>query len=329
MTLLTNNTTVNRWRYLAASFGAIGINYGMALYPLVPSLEGLEIFVAVVELGSLSKAASLYGISQPSASERLVTLERVLKLTLLDRTSHGSTATKSGLVIYEQAKKVLAAAEALMLSAIEVSGSQAQRLRVSASYSIAEYLLPQWLDKLRLVDLGVMPELTVLNSARVVESVLASGDLGFIESSSDHSDLERIAVGEDELWIVVAPQHGWARLTRPLLPVEVSRGPLILRERGSGTREIFEEAMARLGLADLNVKAEMGSTAMIKSALAYSASAGVLSRLAVIQEVERSELVHIDVEGLDLRRSLYAIWSKKRGISPIERELLLIAIRGG
>ena len=240
MTLLTNNTTTNRLRYLAAAFGAIGIDYGMALYPLVPSLEGLEIFVAVVELGSLSKAASLYGISQPSASERLVTLERVLKLTLLDRTSHGSTATKSGLVIYEQAKKVLAAAEVLMLSAIEASGSQAQRLRVSASYSIAEYLLPQWLDKLRLVDLGVMPELTVANSAKVVESVLATGDLGFIESSSNHTDLERIAVGGDELWIVVAPHHGWARLNRALSPLEVSRGPLILRERGSGTREIFD-----------------------------------------------------------------------------------------
>jgi DNA-binding transcriptional LysR family regulator len=100
-----------------------------------------------------------------------------------------------------------------------------------------------------------------------------------------------------------------------------------LRERGSGTREIFEEAMARLGLTDLSVKAEMGSTAMIKSALAYSASAGVLSRLAVFHEVERSELVHVEVEGLDLSRSLYAIWSKRRGISAIERELLRTAIR--
>ena len=160
-----------------------------------------------------------------------------------------------------------------------------------------------------------------------MESVLATGDLGFIESSSNHTDLERIAVGGDELWIVVAPHHGWARLNRALSPLEVSRGPLILRERGSGTREIFEEAMARLGLTDLSVKAEMGSTAMIKSALAYSASAGVLSRLAVFQEVERSELVHVEVEGLDLSRSLYAIWSKQRGISAIERELLRIAIR--
>ena len=298
----------------------------MALYPLVPSLEGLEIFVAVVELGSLSKAASLYGISQPSASERIITLERILKVTLLDRTSHGSTATKSGLIIYNQAKKVLAAAESLMLSAVEISGSMAQRLRVLASYSIAEYLLPQWLDKLRLADHGILPELTVANSAKVIESVLSTGELGFIESSSTHADLERISVGQDELWVVVAPNHGWARLNRPLLPSEVARGPLILRERGSGTREVFEEAMAHLGLNELSIKAEMGSTAMIKSALFYSASAGVLSRLAVAQEVERSELVHVKVEGLDLSRSLYAVWSKKRGISAAERELLRIAI---
>ncbi len=300
----------------------------MALYPLVPSLEGLEIFVAVVELGSLSKAASLYGISQPSASERLVVLERVLKLTLLERTPHGSVATKSGMIIYEQAKRVLAAAEALMASAIDISGSQAQRLRVSASYSIAEYLLPQWLGKLRLSDLGVMPELTVANSTKVIESVLASGDLGFIESSSIHQDLERIAVGEDELWLVVPPHHRWARLTRPLTPQEVAECPLILRERGSGTREIFEEAMRSFGIDELRVKAEMGSTAMIKSALTYSSSAAVLSRLAVKQEVERSELTHVYIDGLDLTRSLYAIWSKKRGISAIERELLRVAIKG-
>lgn len=295
----------------------------MPLAPLAPSLESLELFISVVDLGSVSKAAEVHGISQPSASARLIELEKLTQTQLLLRTSHGSSVTKDGIEIYKHAKRTIESAQELMRCARELSQHYEGRMRISASYSIAEYLLPKWLEKMQLQYENVVPELSVANSSRVVENVRNESGLGFVESDEIPSDLESMVIGHDELWVVVSPSHPYAA-ARSITPRQLSKGPLIMREKGSGTRECLEKSLGRVGIHSVVAKAELGSTSAIKEAVAASSALAVLSNYAVASEVERGTLAMVRVDGIDLRRSLYAIWSNQSGIGHLERTLLRV-----
>lgn len=297
----------------------------MALAPLAPSLESLELFISVVDMGSVSKAAHLHRISQPSASARIQELEKLCKLQLLERTTQGCLATEAGIEIYHLAKETIKSAENLMSGAQKLRDQSSNRLKINASYTIAEYLIPSWLAILRKDRDTLIPDLLVANSYQVIHNVLQSGDLGFIESEDSHEELEKAVVGSDELWVLIGPKHPWAKLRRPVTAEKLASSPLILRERGSGTRSVFESRMRKAGFDKLQVEAEIGSTSAIKSTLSLSKSATVLSKLAVKTEVAQGTLIRVEVSGLQLTRTLYAVWSRAKGVSYAERELIKVA----
>lgn len=301
----------------------------MALAPLAPSLESLELFISVVDMGSVSKAAHLHHISQPSASARIQELEKLCKLQLLERTTQGCLATEAGIEIYHLAKETIKSAENLMSGAQKLRDQTSNRLKINASYTIAEYLIPNWLAILRKDRNTLIPDLLVANSYQVIQNVLQSGDLGFIESEDSHEELEKAEVGTDELWVLIGPKHPWAKLRRPVSVEKLANSPLILRERGSGTRSVFESRMKKAGYDQLQLEAEIGSTSAIKSTLSLSKSATVLSKLAVKTEVAQGTLIRVEVSGLQLTRTLYAVWSRAKGVSYAERELIKVASKTG
>jgi len=118
----------------------------MPLAPTTPELAALDLFVSVVELGSLSKAAAAHGIAQPSASSRVRYLEQQVGLTLLERTPSGSTPTAAGSLVAGWAEQVLRAASELNAGVDALKARRSGRLRIAASFTIAEYLLPPWLE---------------------------------------------------------------------------------------------------------------------------------------------------------------------------------------
>lgn len=134
----------------------------------LPDLDSLDLFVDVVRLGSLSRAAAAHGISQPSASLRLRALERRLGVTLLERTPAGSIPAAAGTLVAEWATTVLEAVATLVAGAGALRARAAGKVRIAASYTVAEHLLPGWLARLRLQYPEAVPELEVMNSARVV-----------------------------------------------------------------------------------------------------------------------------------------------------------------
>src|SRR5690348_5390513 len=139
----------------------------------LPDLDALELLVAVAETGSLGQAAARQGISQPSASVRLRTLERRLGVQLVARSPSGSRLTSAGLVVTEHARAVLDQAYALVQGASALRARQRDRLRVAASLTIAEHLVPGWLVALRDAAPGVHVELNVGNSSHVIERLRA------------------------------------------------------------------------------------------------------------------------------------------------------------
>jgi DNA-binding transcriptional LysR family regulator len=292
--------------------------------PRLPDLDALELLVAVAETGSLGQAAARQEISQPSASARMRTLERRLGVQLLVRSTSGSRLTSAGLVVTDWARAVLDQAHALVEGAAVLSARRRGRLRVTASLTIAEHLVPGWLVALRDVDPSVHVELNVANSTHVIQRLRAGeADLGFIEGRGAPRDLHSRAVARDRLVVVVAPGHPWARKRRPLRPAELAATPLLLREAGSGTRETLEAALAgHGGVAEPAL--ELGATAPLRAAAVSGTAPAVLSALAVADEIAAGRLVEVPSE-LSLDRVLRAVWPRGRELPAPAHHLLRVA----
>ncbi|MBB6348888.1 LysR family transcriptional regulator [Nonomuraea muscovyensis] len=290
----------------------------------LPDLVSLQLLVDVGELGSLGQAARAAGIAQPSASKRIALLERRLGLPLLERTPRGSTLTAEGKMVAGWAAQVLAAAHELTRAAEAVRHRGAAHLRVAASMTVAEYLVPRWLGELQHREPGVQVGLDVVNSADVAARVLAGEvELGFVEGPSVPDGLARRVVGTDRLVVVVAPGHAWARRRTALRGAELAATPLVVREPGSGTRVTLDVAFA--GLRQARPRLELGSNSAVKGAAQAGVAPAVLSGYAVEAELATGRLVEVPLAGVDLARSLRAVWRRGRPLTGPAATLLAIA----
>lgn len=299
----------------------------MMLPAEVPELVDLHLLLSVERLGSLSKAARAHSVSQPTASVRIQAVERRLGLRLLERSPTGCRLTPSGQMVAQWARTVVDAAFELATRASALRDTLHGRLRVAASLTVADYLMPHWLIELRKWMPEVAVELQVYNSRDVTKQVVAGHiDLGFVEDSCPHRDLVQTEVGRDELVVVVAPFHPWAHRTAPVRQAELAAGPLVLRERGSGTRETLERVLGELDSQYPHL--ELGSTTAIKAAVGAGAGAAVVSVMSVEQELQTGRLREVPVVGVDLVRHLRGVWREDADLSPPAKELIKIASRG-
>ncbi len=128
-------------------------------------------------------------------------------------------------------------------------------------------------------------------------------------------------VGTDSLVTVVAPSHPWAR--RTAVPVEaLITTPLVLREVGSGTRDALTAALVDLGYDEPLASLELGSTSAVKAAIATGGSPGVLSDLAVRDDVAAGRLAVVNIRGLRVKRDLRVIWRSEAGLAGSARDLV-------
>ncbi|RAG81412.1 LysR family transcriptional regulator [Streptacidiphilus pinicola] len=296
----------------------------------VPELGGLELLLAVVRLGSLGRAAAEVGITQPAASARIAAMERQIGVTLLERSPRGSRPTEAGALVAEWAAQVVSAAQALDAGIAALRERRDARLRVSASLTVAEYLMPGWLLALHAALPGTAVTLRAANSTEVAAQVLdGEADLGFVEGMRIPSGLDTTVIARDRLVLVVAPTHRWARRRAPVPPSEVAATRLVLREQGSGTREVLDAALASAGgLAEPLLT--LASTTALKAAATTGAGPAVLSELAVADDLAAGRLVAVPVTGLDLERPLRAVWpmgAKPKG--PARELLALIRTKRG
>jgi DNA-binding transcriptional LysR family regulator len=294
----------------------------MPLAEPVPDIRSLDLLRSVAELGSIRQAAGAHHISQPAASTRLRSLERTLDLELLDRSSGRARLTGAGRAVVQWSEAVLEGMRDLLLGTAAVRSEGRGNLRIAASMTVAEYLVPGWLSRLRASDPDVAVSLQMGNSGHVAEIMRVGGaDIGFVEGPDDPPDLHTRVVAGDDLVVVVAPSHPWARRRRPLSPTDLAMTPLVLREEGSGTRDVLERALGASGLEPTPL-VELASTTAIKASVAAGTGPGVLSRLAVEPEVADGRIVVVPTSGIRLERLIRAIWSSERPLMPAATRLL-------
>jgi DNA-binding transcriptional LysR family regulator len=294
----------------------------------LPDLEDLSLLIHVARLGSIGRTAAELGLSQPSVSRRMAALERSLHVSLLTRTPRGTSLTPSGRVVVDWATTLLEAAEHFDRSVAVLSQQRKVTVRAAVSMTLAEHHAPRWVARLDRMAPDCIVSLMVHNSSEVADLVESGdADIGFVESPTVRRSLRRRRIGWDSLVVAVAPDHPWAVRRRPLTAEEVAASRLLVRERGSGTRETLDAAMRAAGL-ELTTGQVFGSNAALKSAAVAGLAPVVLSGLSLAHELAAGTLVDVPVDGLDLRRPLSAVWRREGAVPEAVMTLLKVAASG-
>lgn len=290
----------------------------------------MRLLVAFETHSSLSEVARRLGLSQPTVSANLSKLEARLGMHLVERGSGGSHLTEQGRMVATWARGLIREADDLDALLADRGRRSRRPLRVAASMTIAEYLMPHWLLLATTEDAGLVRgdvELMVANSERVMEMVeRQTVALGFIEGLTLRRGLHSASVGHDRLTVIVRPEHRWASRS-PISVDELLAGELVVREPGSGTREVLESALREAKRELPSHTVTLGSTSTIKTAVRAEDAAGVVSRLAVRDELRSGSLVEVDVAGLALTRRLRAVWSGELDRDPRMAGLIAVARR--
>lgn len=263
------------------------------------SLRQLEIFVATAREGSTRAAAERVARSQSAASAALGDLEAALGVKLFDRVGRGMRLNESGRTLLPRARALLdQASELQALFGID----KAAPLRVAASFTIGEHLLPAMISQWTLTHPHGLVQLHIGNTRDVIETVAGfDADLGFIEGPQTHPDLIVRPWLEDELVIIAAPGHPLARRVASVR--QLADATWALREYGSGTRQVTD-AWLMQHLPEIRAGYEMGSTEAIKHIVAAGTALGCLSRHAVAQALEDRHLVVLRTQLPPARRRL-------------------------
>lgn len=273
----------------------------------------LRVFQAVGRHLSFTKAAQELFVSQPAVTKHIHELEKQYGQRLLARRGNRVTLTEAGRLLLAHAETVAASAQQLgdQLLALREPDEAAGRLRLGASTTLSQYVLPGLLPAFQARHSQVQLTLLNANSERIAEALLRGElDLGFVEGRSKSRDLHYELLLPDELVAVRrATPAGPPAVPRPL--AEALAQPLVLRERGSGTLEVLEFALRELKikLSSLHVAFYFDNTEAIKSYLEAAPEAlGFVSRRALGRELTAGRLEIVPIEGLYLPRQFEAVW---------------------
>lgn len=271
------------------------------------TLRQLGVFVAVARAGSTRAAADRVARSQSAASSALAELEATLGVKLFDRVGRRLQLNAQGRALLPRAVNLLEqAAEIGQLFGVADQGA----LRVAASFTVGEYLLPPLIAGWKRAHPGTRLRLDIANTRAVLDAVAAlEVDVGFIEGARTHPDLDVAHWRDDELVVVAAAGHPMAgrRVDRAWLRA----APWILREPGSGTREAADRWLVP-GLGRLRIEMELGSNEAVKRAVAAGQGVGLLSVHAVEEAVAAGVLTRLQTPLPRMHRSLAIVTHRER-----------------
>ncbi len=280
-----------------------------------------RLFLTVVEMGSVSKAATRHGVTQPSATARLQKLERQIGLQLLERGPTGSTVTSEGLEVAEWCANLVAAAAVLTDGARSLRDEGAARVRLVATSTVARQLLPRWIasEPLPEVDL-VLTEATTVDIAHLVRR--GEVDLGLLDGPGAPLALRSEILTWLELVVVVHRDHPWVDRKRRISGSQLTASRLILRRTGSGTRDVIDSALAEYELGVSGNVSEVSTNSAARLAAMNRAGVAILPSADVADDLAAGRLVEVRTKGVDFRQPVRAAWKGRQPALPAARELL-------
>lgn len=286
----------------------------------------LEVFAAVARLLSFSEAARTLHLSQPAVSHQVAALETELGATLFDRSTRRVRLTAAGAALLARTDELLREHADARRAVAAAEGRIAGDLRIAASLTIGAYVLPPALAELVRRHPEVRTRVTIQNTEQVVASLRTGrADLGFVEGEPvDDPAIVFRTIRDDELVVVAPRTHRFALLEQIPL-AELASEPFVLREPGSGTRQVAEARLRAAGLdvGGLRVVVELSGIDAIKAAVAAGLGISIISRSAV--GAADAELVQRRIEGIRITRRMAAAALARSSLLPAAALLVELA----
>jgi DNA-binding transcriptional LysR family regulator len=264
----------------------------------------LRMFATVVRVGSFSRAAEALHISQPAISKGIRDFELQIGCRLLDRAPKGVRPTNEGLALMRHADALFAIERAAEEEMQAFRGLEGGSLSIGASTTIASYMIGRYLEIFHDAHPGIDLRVISANTREVADLLIGHDiDVALVEGPVDEENLVTEPWRADSMELITCPNHPLAAAKDPVEPEAIANETLLLREPGSGSREV----VARV-LADRNIKPrrtlEIGSTELIKQAVAAGLGVSIVSAVAVEDHVALKRLKVISLRDLKFQRSL-------------------------
>ena len=261
---------------------------------------------------SFRKAAEELYLTQPAVSLQIKALEEDVGVQLFDRTGAHITLTPAGKVLLDYCEKVKTLLVQTEHEIAVLSGEHTGQLALGASTTIAQYVLPRLLGEFRREHPRVHPTLISGNTEHIVEAVEQQRiALGFIEGPARSREVKTEPFLEDELVLIASTAHEFAECNS-ISCSEIASIPLLMRERGSGTRRVIEMALERQGVkrSSLQIVMEPDSTEAIKSAVEAGLGIRFVSRWAIAKDLRLGNNFKIvELEGLRIKREFLVVYA--------------------
>jgi DNA-binding transcriptional LysR family regulator len=251
-------------------------------------------------------------------------LEKELGRALFDRGAKSVSLTEFGLSVHHHARKILEIVDEIKQDADQKSTEVVGLVTIASSTVPSEWLLPEILLIIRAAHPGIQESVKVSDSERAIEAV-ESGEVDFalVGELPRATNLCAKRVAEDELVLVVAPQHALAD-EKTIEPKQLLEHPLIFRESGSGSRRCVENALSSAGvpISELTIPIEVNSNDAIRAAVERGVGISFLSQRALKREIDDQRLIQVHIDGVNIIRSLYLVTDPQRLPNPIVRAVL-------
>lgn len=278
------------------------------------TLRQLAVFVAVAQEGTVTKASDAVRLTQSAASMALADLEDGLGAPLFDRLGKRLQLNDLGRFLLPQALEILGRCDAFEQAA--KGELQSIDLRIGATLTISDYLMPDLMADFLKVQPQAYLKLQVGNTRQMIEAVSQFQlDLALIEGSCHLPQLQCLPWRNDELAVCCAPTHPLAQLNRALSADDFHDGEWILREEGSGTREVFDNIILK-DLPDANIRLTLGHNEAILKIVAGGLGISCISKLAIAPLQEKGQLVILDTPFWQLARPLFMLVHRQKYQGP-------------
>jgi DNA-binding transcriptional LysR family regulator len=283
------------------------------------NLHLLRMFSTVVRTGSFSKAAEILSVSQPAISKGVRDFELQVGCRLLNRSPKGVVPTPEGLALSLRAEALFAVERAAEEELSALRGLHNGSLRIGASTTIATYMIPRYLSAFHRAYPGVDLHLVSANTRDIAEQMAAHDiDIGLVEGPVDDKNLIAEPWRTDVMKLIAAPDHAFAVPAGPIDPKQIENEVLIMREPGSGSREVVAQALAAHGVEPARTL-EIGSTAAIKQVVAAGLGVAIVSIVAVQDQVQLGRLKMLAMRGMNIERTLWQLKLRGRVAMPAAR----------
>ena len=268
------------------------------------NLHLLRLFAAVARHQSFSRAAEALHLSQPAVSKGVRDFEAQVGSRLLERGAGGVTVTEAGGLLLRHAATLFAAERAAEEELAALRGLQRGTLSIGASTTVATYQLPPILGTFHKRHPEIELRLTSANTRAIADLLIARElDIALIEGPVDAPGLEIVPWREEEMILIAAPDHRLARAGRPIPTSAVADEIVIVREPGSGTRDVALAALEAHHIVPRQIL-EVGSTEAIKQIVAGGLGVAIVSAAAAADQIALGKLVILRAEGFAVRRML-------------------------